>query len=565
MGNVLKKFKRVVVICGGAADVWHYDPHWDLTVANMREVLRQEGIPSVTGEPFWREVIMYRDEVHAASGPEATSAWQRQFGTVLYGAYAIRPQLLQLQFGENPSASSSTAPLGVVAETPAPAATDVPVVALSAEALEAAAKLEEDVLDCEQPMEELAAPVVAPSSSSGMGALIEVPASALAAAPRSRTVPLNRWQVRSVSGKLTYILRHRPEVAGLRLDNIGRAEFNSVTSYIRGYFETLNLTPEDLIGIMAHDDKGRFRLWFDERDVEGETPTSLPKAVAATQGHSETVGIVLTEAAKKFKGSDLPPVIVHGTSVWALMRIINEGIVPGGTKSVKRDVHFAVKVLDDPSLKAGIRSNAEVSLFIDRDRLARAIDVEGFEVFQTAAETLLSRMAIPFAWVKRVSRSVDGMNIYQAPWRYPDASHIPWREWSRCSRCGTWLPQGFVLCVDLFNCGRAVDGQALERELSLVPRWRRESLVGSKYGGVDVGAVRGLNKSWYTPPPTRQRLGNTDMKNRVKRAIKLGYRGHAYRYDKDGEYRYMCELTYVDRNLKFTTGAWVEPQEQQES
>lgn len=272
MGNVLKKFKRVVVICGGAADVWHYDPHWDLTVANMREVLRQEGIPSVTGEPFWREVIMYRDEVHAASGPEATSAWQRQFGTVLYGAYAIRPQLLQLQFGENPSASSSTAPLGVVAETPAPAATDVPVVALSAEALEAAAKLEEDVLDCEQPMEELAAPVVAPSSSSGMGALIEVPASALAAAPRSRTVPLNRWQVRSVSGKLTYILRHRPEVAGLRLDNIGRAEFNSVTSYIRGYFETLNLTPEDLIGIMAHDDKGRFRLWFDERDVEGETP-----------------------------------------------------------------------------------------------------------------------------------------------------------------------------------------------------------------------------------------------------------------------------------------------------
>jgi len=55
------------------------------------------------------------------------------------------------------------------------------------------------------------------------------------------------------------------------------------------------------------------------------------------------------------------------------------------------------------------------------------------------------------------------------------------------------------------------------------------------------------------------------MKNRVKRAIKLGYRGHADRYDKDGEYRYMCELTYVDRNLKFTTGAWVEPQEQQES
>ena len=566
MGTVLKKFKRVVVICGGAADVWHYDPNWDLMVENMREILRQEGIPSITGEAFWREVLMYRDEVHAASGPEATAAWQRQFGTVLHGAYALRPQLLQLQFGEDPSASSSQAPpRGVMAETATPAPTDIPVVALSAEAEEAAMRHEEDVPESEQPKEEPAMPVIASSSSSAMGALIEVPVSTIAAVPRSSTMPLNAWQEKSVSKHLTYVLRHRPEVAGLCLDSIGRAEFDMVFSYVKEYFENLSLTPEILVEIMVRDKKNRYRMWFDERGVEGETPTFLPKLVAATQGHSERVGVVLTEAASKLSGTDLPPVIVHGTSVWALMRIVNEGIVPGGTRNVKRDTHFATKLLSDPSLKAGIRHNPEVSLFIDRGRLARAIDEEQFEVFQTAAETLLTRMTVPFAWVKRVTRTIDGMNIFQAPDRYPDAVHIPRREWWRCSRCGTWLPQGFVLCADLFNCGYAVDWRALERELSLVPRWKRESLIGSKYGDINVSTMKGLGKRSFKPPPTKQRGGNTDLKERVKRAKKMGFRGHADRYDKDVEYKYLCDLTNVDRNLKYSTGIWVEPQEQQGS
>ena len=47
----------------------------------------------------------------------------------------------------------------------------------------------------------------------------------------------------------------------------------------------------------------------------------------------------------------------------------------------------------------------------------------------------------------------------------------------------------------------------------------------------------------------------------MKRAIKLGFRGHAHRFDKDVEYAYNCGLSKVPRLLFFDSGNPVAPEE----
>jgi hypothetical protein len=78
----------------------------------------------------------------------------------------------------------------------------------------------------------------------------------------------------------------------------------------------------------------------------------------------------------------------------------------------------------------------------------------------------------------------------------------------------------FILCPNLINCGHATSPAAVERELALIPRSQRRSVLDRKYGEYDSSNIRGADKSWYTPPPTRRRLGNTNIKDRFRRAVK---------------------------------------------
>ena len=124
IGEVMRRFKRPLVIVGGSADVWHYDMAWDVTVEKMRGILGEMGIPSITGVTYLKEMTMGADGVHAATGDDTTSAWQRQFGDIVHGLYALCP-IETAVF--KVWAPSFFAPLltpgkghGVVAETPTP-------------------------------------------------------------------------------------------------------------------------------------------------------------------------------------------------------------------------------------------------------------------------------------------------------------------------------------------------------------------------------------------------------------------------------------------------------------
>ena len=392
---------------------------------------------------------------------------------------------------------------------------------------------------------------------------MEVEAESLAEArPKKTRSKLSPYHIKTISKKACQVLRHRPELLGTALDEVGRAPFNCFVKYSQQRFAAANgfdVTEEDILHVLASDDKGRYRLWYRREDVLGENPSGSPVAVSATQGHSHNVGVKLEKAAVPLTSNSdsCPPVLCHGTTVWALMKIMEHGIRPMG-----RPVHLATKSLADASLKAGVRENIEVGIYLDLERIRRAIDEKESVLYLTAAETILCDTVIPFAWVKRVERARDGVNLFRVPSRFDDAIRIPNKEWYRCRGCDTWLVDGCQLCPNLFNCGIAQSQEAFEQELQVIPRWKRQKAIEDKYKGApDYTGGYLLGKDWYTPPPSRRPGGNTDHKNRVKRAIKMKFRGPVHRFDTDAEYRYNCGLSKVPRVLYFDNGNPVEPDE----
>lgn len=102
---------------------------------------------------------------------------------------------------------------------------------------------------------------------------------------------------------LSFILRHRPEAAGLKLDTDGWAEIAEIIA-------NTDITVDVLYEIVRTDSKGRYSL------NEGLTK------IRANQGHSTNM------VDLKFKQAVPPIVLFHGTATHAVPDILKQGLVP---------------------------------------------------------------------------------------------------------------------------------------------------------------------------------------------------------------------------------------------
>lgn len=106
---------------------------------------------------------------------------------------------------------------------------------------------------------------------------------------------------------IAYILRHRPDAAGITLDEHGWAD---VAALIEGVNRTHPLTMETLEQIVAEDGKQRYA--FDETKTR----------IRANQGHSVQVDVELQPAQP-------PETLWHGTADRFTESIDREGLRPG--------------------------------------------------------------------------------------------------------------------------------------------------------------------------------------------------------------------------------------------
>ena len=167
------------------------------------------------------------------------------------------------------------------------------------------------------------------------------------------------------SKRLSYVLRHHPESAGLALDGAGWADVEQLLAALR-------LTRSELEGVVASNDKCRFA--FDESGTR----------IRASQGHS--VGVDLG-----YPAATPPAELFHGTVERFLPAILTEGLRPGR----RHAVHLSPDVATARAV--GRRRGRAVVLRVDAGRLAAdgvrfARSANGIWLVDTVPPGYLSRI-----------------------------------------------------------------------------------------------------------------------------------------------------------------------------
>ncbi|MEV0897051.1 RNA 2'-phosphotransferase [Actinoplanes sp. NPDC049802] len=143
---------------------------------------------------------------------------------------------------------------------------------------------------------------------------------------------LDRDQVR-LSRRLSLVLRHRPETAGLTLDAHGWVPVAELLA-------ALGITRAELDHVVAHNDKARFAV--------SAGPDGADR-IRASQGHSRRVAVDLGLP------SAVPPAeLFHGTPRANLEPILRDGLRPRS----RHHVHLSVDV--PTALTVGRRRSPDV-------------------------------------------------------------------------------------------------------------------------------------------------------------------------------------------------------------
>ena len=146
-----------------------------------------------------------------------------------------------------------------------------------------------------------------------------------------------------ISKYIAYLLRHRPDAAGITLDEHGWAKTEEL---LAGVNRTAALTMEELEEIVRTDEKQRYSFNADKTRIR------------ANQGHSIQVDVELTEKKP-------PAVLFHGTAVRFRESIEEQGLLPGG----RLYVHLSPDV--ETALKVGKRHGKPMVYRVDAGRMYR--------------------------------------------------------------------------------------------------------------------------------------------------------------------------------------------------
>jgi putative RNA 2'-phosphotransferase len=171
----------------------------------------------------------------------------------------------------------------------------------------------------------------------------------------------------SASRFLSYVLRHNPDAVGVRLDEAGWVDIDTLLAALRRHGRPI--TPEVLARVVAGTDKQRFQ-------VEGGR-------IRAAQGHTVAVDLRLEPVPP-------PAVLFHGTVARFLSSILAEGLTPRGRSHVhlSADLHTAMTV--------GARRGKAVVLRID----AAGMHVAGYRFYRAANGVWLTD-EVPARWIGR--------------------------------------------------------------------------------------------------------------------------------------------------------------------
>jgi putative RNA 2'-phosphotransferase len=180
---------------------------------------------------------------------------------------------------------------------------------------------------------------------------------------------VRNMSMRNTSKYISLILRHKPEVIGITLDEHGWADVNDL---IRGVSQTHPLDFEILKEIVRTDEKQRYSFNADQTKIR------------ANQGHSVPVDVELQE-------KEPPEQLFHGTGEKYVSSIEKQGLIPGS----RLYVHLSAD--RETARKVGSRHGRPVIYMI----LAGEMHRDGYRFFQSVNGVWLTK-AVPVKYMHQM-------------------------------------------------------------------------------------------------------------------------------------------------------------------
>lgn len=162
-----------------------------------------------------------------------------------------------------------------------------------------------------------------------------------------------------ISRYISLVLRHKPEAAGIMLDEHGWAD---VGELIAGVSKTHPLTMELLEEIVRTDEKQRYSFNADKT------------LIRANQGHSIPVDVELERL-------EPPAVLYHGTGKKYVPSIDRQGLLP------KSRLYVHLSAGEDTALKVGRRHGEPVVYLVQAGRMS----ADGYSFYRSANGVWLTK------------------------------------------------------------------------------------------------------------------------------------------------------------------------------
>ena len=175
---------------------------------------------------------------------------------------------------------------------------------------------------------------------------------------------------RETSKFIALILRHKPEVIGITLDEHGWAD---VGELIKGVSRTHPLTMDILEQIVAEDEKQRYSFSEDKTRIR------------ANQGHSIAVDVELEK--------DRPPeLLFHGTGQKYVESIDATGLIP------KNRLYVHLSADEETAIRVGARHGKPVVYHVASGHMER----EGFTFFRSVNGVWLTK-EVPVRYLRKLN------------------------------------------------------------------------------------------------------------------------------------------------------------------
>lgn len=163
---------------------------------------------------------------------------------------------------------------------------------------------------------------------------------------------------------MSLVLRHKPELIGLQLDEHGWASVEELINRMNE--KDANVGYADILHVVDTNDKKRFALNEDKTRIR------------ASQGHSIEVDLELKPVTP-------PDILYHGTATRFLDAILKDGLL----KQNRQHVHLTA--IKETAVAVGGRHGRPVVLEVDAAAMVNA----GFEFYVSANNVWLVEIVLP--------------------------------------------------------------------------------------------------------------------------------------------------------------------------